>query len=103
MPGVALSLGGNGELILSGTGSYSGGTVVTAGQLVVMNSEALADGTRLTVGAGGTAVFQLAAAAASPQVSSAASPVPEPGALVLLAVGGIGLLGFARRWRIKNG
>ncbi len=98
-----LTKGGAGTLVLSGTGSYSGGTVVTAGQLVVMNSEALADGTSLTVGAGGTAVFQFAAAAASPQVSSAASPVPEPRALVLLAVGGIGLLGFARRWRIKNG
>ena len=47
--GKALTLNGGGKLILSGTNSYGGGTVVNAGTLVVTNKDSLPDGSRLTV------------------------------------------------------
>ena len=88
----ALSLSGDGQLILSGTDNYTGGTMVSGGTLYVTNSSALADGTSLTVGAGGVFIFD-------PSVIGAGSPlavpaggiaaVPEPGTLGLLAVGGV--------------
>ena len=66
-------------MILSGTNSYSGGTIVSDGTLTVVSDAALADGTSLTVGTGG--MFGSDSLAASP----AATAVPEPGTLVLLA------------------
>ena len=54
---AALSLSGSGMLILSGTGSYSGGTTITNGSLCVTNSNALPEGTNLTIGAGGVLIF----------------------------------------------
>ena len=39
----SLTLDGGGELILSGTGSYSGGTVVNTGTLIVASNNGLAD------------------------------------------------------------
>ena len=41
-----------GTLILSGTNSYSGGTIVDAGTLIVDSPESLLDGSNLSVGAG---------------------------------------------------
>ena len=81
---------GSGELILSGTNSYDGGTNVTAGTLVVTNNTALPDGMSLTVGTGGTFVFDPSLAGelivgSSPAADVAA--VPEPGTLALLAAG----------------
>jgi len=78
----SLTLSGGGELILSGSNGYSGGTDVESGTLVVSNNEALADGSSLTVGADAMSIF---AAAAVPQTAASASAVPEPGALALLA------------------
>ena len=43
----------SGTLVLSGPDSYSGGTIVLAGTLEFTNSNALPDGSSLTVGAGG--------------------------------------------------
>ncbi len=91
---------GDGQLILSGSNSYTGGTAVDAGTLYVTNPAALPTGTALTVGAGGTMVFDPAAAAAPMAAScGAVNAVPEPSTLALLGAGVLTLLGYARRVR----
>ena len=98
---IALVLDGNGTQILSGANTYSGGTFVEAGTLIVNNSAALPDGSSLTVGAGGTLIFD-PSVSGSP-VSGAAiaagsvSAVPEPGTLGLLSIGAMVVLAAA--WR----
>ena len=90
---------GSGQLILSGNNSYSGGTNVFAGTLTVTNPNALANGTSLTVAAGGTFVFD-PLASSSPVADHATSPlaaVPEPGTLVLLLAAGVTLATLLRR------
>ena len=88
--GAALSLVGDGTLILGGSDSFTGGTTVSGGTLIALTSAALPDGTSLTVGAGGTLDFDPMASAA-PLLSGAAASagsmtaVPEPSALALLA------------------
>jgi autotransporter-associated beta strand protein len=95
--GSSLTLDDAGTLILSGSNSYTGGTVVSAGTLALLNTGALPDvgtsgyGTSLTVGAGGTVVFgpSLAGGAMVADETTAgvvARPevVPEPGTLALL-------------------
>ena len=52
-----LTLAGSGSLTLSGSDSYTGGTTVNGGTLFVSSSNALSNGTALTVGADGTVVF----------------------------------------------
>jgi len=98
----SLTLLGPGMLILSGSNTYSGGTNVDAGTLVVTSGTALPDGTSLTVGAGGTFIFD-PSMAGSPVVGSAATSsvaaVPEPGTPVLLATGV--LVAFAA-WRRRR-
>jgi autotransporter-associated beta strand protein len=94
------SADGTGELILSGTNSYAGGTFVESGTLVLTNNEALAAGSSLTIGdasafsAGPTGAGSDTGAissrldqplAASPSIT----PVPEPGTLVLLLAFGL--------------
>ena len=73
----SLTLAGPGTLILSGTNNYTGGTSVEAGTLDVTSNTALADGTSLAVGAGGTFIFDptvvgSALDLSSPQVHSTA-------------------------------
>ena len=58
--------GAGGTLILSGTDTYSGGTTVKAGTLVVTSNSALPNGSSLTIGAGGTLIFDPAQAVAAP-------------------------------------
>jgi len=84
----SLTLSGDGQLILSGSNTYTGGTDVVGGTLVVTSNAALADGTSLTVGTGASAIF---GGAAVPQTAAA---VPEPGTLMLLGAGAIVLLGY---------
>jgi len=95
--GGVLTKIGSGELVLSGSNTYTGGTLVAAGTLVATNSSALPNGTSLTVGAGAGFVFDPSPAPASP--ASVAVAVPEPGTLPLFAAGAIGLLGWMRRRR----
>ena len=86
----SLTLSDGGAVILSGTSnSYIGGTYVDQGTLYVQNSGAIYDGTSLTVGAGGTFIFDPMVtgrplANSSPAVAVAA--VPEPGTILLLLV-----------------
>ena len=54
---MGLTLTGNGELVLSGTGNYGGPTAVDGGTMYLTNSTALPTGTALIVGAGGTFIF----------------------------------------------
>ncbi len=88
----ALTKTGCGTLVLSGSDSYRGGTTVDAGTLCVTNSIAIAEGTALTVDAGGIFVFDPAAngaptaGAMPPAASPGVHAVPEPPALVLLLV-----------------
>ena len=88
----------SGVLILSGSNSYSGGTYVTAGTLELLGGSALASGTSLIVGAEASAILS---GAMAPQ---AATAVPEPGTLVLLAVAGLFAIRNQRRaiQRAKN-
>ncbi len=71
----ALTLSGAGSLVLSGTNNYTGGTFVTGGTLVVTASSALPNGGALTIGAGGTLIFD-PSVQASPSASVAVTSVP---------------------------
>ncbi len=88
---MALALTDSGTLILSGTAnSYSGGTYVDVGTLIVNNSGAIQDGSSLTVGANGMFLFDPTATgaaldAASARAATRINPVPEPGTLALFA------------------
>ncbi len=90
----ALAVVGGGTLVLSGSNDYSGGTVVDAGTLLVTIGVALPAAARLTIGAGGTFVFDPSASAmsAASSVSPSLAAVPEPGTLLLLAAA-LGLWG----------
>ena len=76
----SLSLSGNGELILSGSNTYSGGTLVNSGTLIVTNADSLPNGSSLTVGdTGAWAAFSAPAADQTAHGSADSAPVPEPG------------------------
>ena len=93
---------GIGELVLSGSNRYTGGTDVEAGTLYVTTSDALPDGGSLIVGAGGTVVFAPSPAVASAICSLSASQinaVPEPGTLALL---GVAEITAAAAWRRRR-
>ena len=72
--------GGSGTVVLGAANSYTGGTIVSAGKLILANSAAIAAGTSLTIGAGGTFIFEPsvgstpAAAAALSPIAAAADP-----------------------------
>ncbi len=93
-PGMSLTLDGGGLLILSGTDTYTGGTTVDAGTLILASNTAIADGTSLTVGAGGTLIFDPSVVATSTFLPAAAqiNAVPEPSSLALLVVAIAGFL-----------
>jgi DNA-binding beta-propeller fold protein YncE len=98
------------ELILGGTGNYTGGTTVEEGLLVIDSSEAIPSGSTVATGVGGAIVLGdptlpsdgtslgglLPGAGGGP-----ASPhaVPEPGTLVLLAAA----CGLAAVWLRRKG
>jgi fibronectin-binding autotransporter adhesin len=77
--GASLTKTGAGTLILSGSNSYQGGTIVDAGTLIVDSPASLADGSSLTVGQGAAAIFS----PAGPSPAGVAA-VPEPGTIMLL-------------------
>ncbi|MGA2255491.1 MAG: Ig-like domain-containing protein, partial [Thermoguttaceae bacterium] len=63
-----------GTVILSGSNSYTGGTVVKDGTLVADNANALPNGTSLTIGAGGTFVFDPSQSASGGLAAGFAAP-----------------------------
>ena len=101
---------GGGDLNLSGSGGYGGGTMVEVGMLTVTTIGAIPD-TALTVAAGGTFVFDPQASAngdslaASPDGAVApaggVSPVPEPGTEALF--GAAGIVAAVAAWRRRQG
>jgi len=85
--GGGLIITGSGTVALSGTNSYTGGTTVSSGTLLINAASALPDGTSLTIGAGGTFVFDpsqsasnvsSAGLAVSTQSTAAASETATP-------------------------
>jgi autotransporter-associated beta strand protein len=87
--GAALALEkiGSGELVLSPGApgnTYSGGTNVEAGTLILASATALADGSSLTVGQGASSLFAPAYAGPVTSAAGQVAAVPEPGTLVLL-------------------
>ena len=67
---------GSGSVTLSAPNSYTGGTTVSTGTLLVDAATALPTGGSLAVGASGTFVFDPTAAAGSATVAAAPSSVP---------------------------
>ena len=93
--GGRLSMNGTGKLTLSGTDTYSGGTFVSNGTLVVTSPAGLAASSNLTIGS--TSFFS--ADVVVPQAESATA-VPEPSAAALLALAAAAAgCGFWRRGR----
>jgi fibronectin-binding autotransporter adhesin len=78
----ALTLGGNGtgELVLSGSNTYTGDTIVDSGSLIVESPDSLPAGSNLLVGLGASSIFAPVAGASL----AASQAVPEPGTLALL-------------------
>ena len=99
----ALEKLGSGTLILEGTNSYEGDTIVEGGTLVATVAGAIPGGGALIVGAGGTFIFDPSQVIAA-QLNSAASeinPVPEPEVWTLLATAVFGA-GVYRRIRSRR-
>ncbi len=94
---------GPGELILSGSDTFDGGTTVEAGTLIATNSNAIPRETSLTVGPGGIFVFDPSQAGAgavpAPGAQAVVAAVPEPGTVALLVAAGIVAAAVARRTR----
>jgi autotransporter-associated beta strand protein len=86
----SLTLSGGGQLVLSGSNSYSGGTTVLGGTLVLPNPYSLADRSNLIVGNAGafSATATVGASQDSSGLSDSPSPVPEPAGFIL-AIGGL--------------
>ena len=84
-----------GQLTLSGTNTFTGGTTVTACTLIATNSQALADGSSLTVGN----ALAFTPAPVVPAASAGVAAVPEPGTLLLLsaALSAAAMLSRSRR------
>jgi autotransporter-associated beta strand protein len=84
---------GAGTLILSGSNSYTGGTIVEAGDLIVDSSTALRGGSSLFVGQQASSLFAPSIA----EASGGETAVPEPETLMLLIAGLVAGLGVWRR------
>ncbi len=105
---VSLSKEGAGELILAGSDSYTGGTLVTDGTLAIASPEALPAGGSLVVGSDAASIIDsFASPIISPDSSRSflpertlqgASPVPEPGTLVLLLAASLWSAAACRRF-----
>jgi autotransporter-associated beta strand protein len=86
--GCSLTVGAPGTVVFSGASSYTGGTTVAVGTLVVTNPSAIPASTSLTIGAGGTFVFDPSFVAAPIDTISAfevASPATSRKASVTIA------------------
>ena len=92
---ITLVLDGSGTMVLDGANTYSGGTWVEDGTLIVGNSEAIPEGSSLNVGSDLSAFGgAVPTDAVARHITSA---VPEPSTLGLLSIGAIVVLAAA--WR----
>jgi autotransporter-associated beta strand protein len=91
---------GSGMLVLGGTNTYTGGTIVEDGTLVLDSPSALASGSSLTVGQDASSIFAPAAGPAIAALPAGVATVPEPGSLMLLAAGMV--VGFGVRLRKRH-
>lgn len=90
---TALTLTGTGTLYLSGTNTYTGGTIVSGdAELIISNNEALADNSSLIVGNASAFGGAVPAASRGQPAALPATPVPEPGTVALLFAAGAALL-----------
>ena len=105
----SLTMDGPGTLILTNSNnSYQGGLDVEIGTVVLATAGALPAGSPLTVGAGGTFVFDPSVVqsgsggggSSTDVVGTSAVAVPEPSTFILLAVG-TAVVAFRVRWRRK--
>jgi autotransporter-associated beta strand protein len=98
---ITLIVSGSGSQTLAGTNSFSGGTYVTDGTLVLDGAGSLLAGSSLTIGSapGSGSGIILPASRAVGTPAPGLAPVPEPGTLVLLA---LGMLMFAGRFVAKR-
>ena len=71
----ALTLSGSGSVTLSGTDTYTGGTTVSGGTLILTNSSAIAANTGLTVGANGTVIFEVSSGATTNDTTTVSNAV----------------------------
>jgi fibronectin-binding autotransporter adhesin len=109
--GGGLAKTGPGTLVLSGTNTYTGGTTVQAGLLEIGGINALPAGGSLTIDGTGSVVLASGLGVVgdagmsheAPMTGGKASPapVPEPGTLVLLAVGALAGAVVYRRKRTR--
>jgi autotransporter-associated beta strand protein len=91
---------GNGTLILSGTNTYSGGTTVADGRLIIMNPNSMQSGTDLTIG--NAAAFTAAPIVAGDVLldGRSVSPVPEPGSIAIVAAAALFGAGYGIRRKL---
>jgi fibronectin-binding autotransporter adhesin len=88
---------GLGAMVLSGSNTYTGGTTVNDGTLVVQSPGSLLDGSNLSVGDPTLlGQFDPQASSEQPVFAGATAPVPEPGTSAMLVAAGLLLL---YRWR----
>ena len=104
----SLTLVGGGELILSGSNTYTGGTFVDDGTLIINSASSLPSGSSLTIGAGGTMIFDTSvtgspAMASSYEIkpSSNTESVPEPSTMILVLASVPFILLFFKRRKHK--
>jgi autotransporter-associated beta strand protein len=103
----SMTMNGSGTLILSGTNAYTGGTFVNSGTMIQTSRLSLPEGSSLTIGAGGTFIYDPSqAVSGGPMIlagpssfSSSVSPVPEPSTFALLVAGLVVGFGAWRRRR----
>jgi fibronectin-binding autotransporter adhesin len=106
--GLTLNGDGSGRLVLSGSNTYTGGTIVVDGTLIVDSATALAPGSGLVVGQGSTLTFApVLSAPLSASLATEIAAVPEPGTLMLFlgavfSACMIGFLGWRRECRLES-
>jgi autotransporter-associated beta strand protein len=100
--GFSLTMSGTGgKLILSGTDTYTGATVVSAGTLMVTTAGALVNGSNLTVGAKAASLGPIVPDSSSNgSITNTSAAIPEPSTLVLLVLGTV--VAAMRRMSSRN-